>query len=746
LAAGSCAVFGVTLQNIKIMAEIRGTIQADSLPGTPEDDLIFGLTGNDTIAGNLGIDSIFGGKDSDSIDGNAGRDSLFGDLASDTVNGGEDNDFVFGGRGSDVISGNSGNDVLSGDRDTDLLAGGDGADVFVLSRYATADPFRTSGGTSLGNADTIADFAPGTDLIGLAGGLNFSDLNILEAGGDTVIQDRVTGEFLAILRGVRQSSIGPANFTTNINSIVPNPLPAPLTSAYALTPDNRIVGFSLANPQNVISDLPVTGLQAGESLLGIDYRPANGILYGLSSSNRLYTVNPKTGEASQVGSGQFAVSLTPGAAGFDFNPTVDRIRFVNQSGQNGRLNPDTGSQVDFDTLAAGIQLDRNLVYATGDSLRDSFASRNFGSSPAGVGAGYVNNFAGVTSTTLFVIDSNADVLVRQDPPNNGVLNTIGSLGVDATSVLGFDIRSIGSREVAVAALEVGGVSGLYNINLSTGQATFVNRIADGRQINGLALPLPTAYALTVRNGADRIVGFNESAPRNLLSDAAVTGLQPGESLLGIDFRPANGLLYGLGSSNRLYAIDPVTGAASQVGSGQFAVPITPGAVGFDFNPTVDRIRFVTEAGQNGRINPDTGSLVDFDTLTGGIQLDRNLVYAAGDRNFNNPPAGVAAGYVNNFAGATSTTLFVIDSNSDVLVRQDPPNNGVLNTIGPLGVDASTILGFDIRSSGGNETALAAIDVAGVSSLYRINLTTGQASIVGQIGDGRAIKGLALTLI
>ncbi|NJM59125.1 MAG: DUF4394 domain-containing protein [Oscillatoriales cyanobacterium RU_3_3] len=736
------------------MAEIRGTIQADSLSGTPEDDLIFGFTGNDTIAGNLGFDSIFGGKDSDSIDGNAGRDSLFGDLASDTVSGGEDNDFAFGGRGSDVISGNAGNDVLSGDRDADILAGQDGADVFVLTRYAAADPFLTSGGASLGNADTIADFTPGIDLIGLAGGLNFSDLNILEAGGDTVIQDRVTGEFLAILRGVRQSSIGPANFTNNINSIVPNSPPPPLTSAYALTPDNRIVGFSLANPQNVISDLPVTGLQTGESLLGIDYRPANGILYGLSSSNRLYSINPKTGEASQVGSGQFAVSLTPGAVGFDFNPTVDRIRFVNQAGQNGRLNPDTGGLVDFDTLAAGIQLDRNLVYATGDSLRDSFASRNFGSSPAGVGAGYVNNFAGATSTTLFVIDSNADVLVRQDPPNNGVLNTIGPLGVDATNILGFDIRSIGGREVAVAALEVGGISGLYNINLSTGQATFAGRIADGRQINGLALPLPTAYALTVRNGADRIVGFNESAPRNLLSDAAVTGLQPGESLLGIDFRPANGLLYGLGSSNRLYAIDPVTGAASQVGSGQFAVPLTPGAVGFDFNPTVDRIRFVNEAGQNGRINPDTGALVDFDTLTGGIQLDRNLVYAAGDslrdsfasQNFNNPPAGVAAGYVNNFAGATSTTLFVIDSNADVLVRQDPPNNGVLNTIGSLGVDGSAILGFDIRSSGGNETALAAIDVGGVSSLYRINLTTGQAAIVGQIGDGRAIKGLALTLI
>src|SRR4028119_1340517 len=55
------------------------------------------------------------------------------------------------------------------------------------------------------------------------------------------------------------------------------------------------------------------------------------LLYGLGAGNRLYTVNPRTGEASQVGSGQFAVPLTPGAVGFDFNPTVDRIRFVNEA-------------------------------------------------------------------------------------------------------------------------------------------------------------------------------------------------------------------------------------------------------------------------------------------------------------------------------------------------------------------------------------------------------------------------------
>jgi hypothetical protein len=296
-----------------------------------------------------------------------------------------------------------------------------------------------------------------------------------------VIQDRVTGEFLAILKGVRQSSIGPANFTNNISSIVPNPPPPSLTTAYALTPANRIVGFSLANPGSVISDLPVTGLPTGESLLGLDYRPANGVLYGVGASNRLYTVNPKRGEASQVGSGQFAVPLTPGAAGFDFNPTVDRIRLVNQAGQNARLNPDTGAIVDSDTLTGGIQLDGNLAYRAGD--------RNFGNIPGVAAAAYTNNFAGATSTTLFAIDTNLDVLVRQDPPNNGVLNTIGPLGIDAGTVLGFDVRSVGGNETALAAIDVAGVSSLYNINLTTGRASLVGQIGDGRSIQGLALTL-----------------------------------------------------------------------------------------------------------------------------------------------------------------------------------------------------------------------------------------------------------------
>src|SRR4030095_15839230 len=112
--------------------------------------------------------------------------------------------------------------------------------------------------------------------------------------------------------------------------------------------------------------------------------------------------------------------------------------------------------------------------------------------------------------------------------------------------------------------------------------------------------------------------------------------QGGENVLGIDFRPATGELYGLGSTSRLYRIDIANGAAVQVGAGPFSPLLSGTDFGFDFNPQSDRIRVVSDAEQNLRLNPDT--LATF--------VDAAL-----------NPAGnvVAAAYTNNFAGAVSTT-------------------------------------------------------------------------------------------
>ena len=237
------------------------------------------------------------------------------------------------------------------------------------------------------------------------------------------------------------------------------------------------------------------------------------------------------------------------------------------------------------------------------------------------------------------------------------------------------------------------------------------------------------YGVTAGN---RLISIYTDNPRTLLIDVPITGLQAGENILGIDFRPATAQLYGLGSSNRLYTIDRVTGAAGPVTSTTFITPLLGTAFGFDFNPTVDRIRVVSDQEQNLRLHPDTGQVV---------AQDGALAYAAGDPNFGQNPNAVGAGYTNSFSGTTSTTLYDIDSTLDILVSQVPPNNGTLNTIGPLGVNTADLVGFDIEPGCGQ--AFAALQPGSASSLYRINLQTGAATMLGQLGAGLAVRGIAV---
>ncbi len=232
----------------------------------------------------------------------------------------------------------------------------------------------------------------------------------------------------------------------------------------------------------------------------------------------------------------------------------------------------------------------------------------------------------------------------------------------------------------------------------------------------------SAVTLFGVNTSNQLVRFDSATPGMVSTPIAITGLQTGENILGIDFRPVNGQLYGLGSSSRLYSINITTGAATAIGAaGAFTLSGTD--FGFDFNPTVDRIRVVSNTGQNLRLNPDTGAIAATDTpLNPGA------------------PSVTAAAYTNNFAGATTTTLYVIDTTTNSLYTQNPPNNGTLNLVGPLGVVATGTNGFDIASNG---MAFAGLTVGGISQLYTINLTTGAATAVAAIGGGNMLRGLSV---
>jgi hypothetical protein len=504
-----------------------------------------------------------------------------------------------------------------------------------------------------------------------------------------------------------------------------------------LTANNVLVSFDNARPNVVLDRQKVTGLDRGDRLVGIDYRPATGTLYGVGRGESVYTINAVTGVATKIGSGLDTPLSDTASYGVDFNPVVDRLRVVNTEEQNLRINQLTGAIVDSDLVTAGTQLDTSLVYNGADV--------SAGINPQIAAAAYTNSFAGASTTTLYALDAATGNLVTvggvngTPSPNGGLLNTVGSLGVSFTSVAGFDIATQGGVETAYAVLKVAGQPGtrLYTVNLGTGASTFVSRVGGGAALNDIAV-MPAGQVMTALAG-NRLLSFDIQRPDIIQSSVRVTGMVKGDRLLAIDYRPATGELFSIGRKNVLYNINPDTGVATAVGDG-LDVKLGDDEIGFDFNPVVDRIRVVTEDGRNARINQLTGELVDSDLVTAGLQLDTDLTF---NGTSNVDVSSVA--YTQNFAGTTATTLYGLDFEQDILVTQGSvngaptsPNSGQLFAVGSLGVNVTDDdSAFDIITVSGVDRAVAALRVGGkqAAHLYDIDLTTGAATLIGKIGKG-----------
>lgn len=455
---------------------------------------------------------------------------------------------------------------------------------------------------------------------------------------------------------------------------------------YGITANNELVAFNSKNPKNFSSKTAVSGIVSGEKLLSIDFRPATGELYALSNASKLYIINTSNSSARVVSTTAFSPALSGTIASIDFNPTVDRIRLVSNTGQNLRLHPETGA-------VAGTDI-------------------NIASTASISGVAYTNSKAGASSTILYDIDVTSGKLFKQDPPNNGTLVEVGSLGTTFTGQAAFDIKY--DNSTALLALN----NNLHVLDLNTGKATNIGMLQ--QQILDLAIPTePVAYAV---DNSNNLQIFNPNSPMPV--SKSIAGLQSGENILGIDFRPANGQLYALGSSSRIYTINLGTGAATAVGSSPFSTLLAGADFGFDFNPTVDKIRVVSNTGQNLRLDPVTGGITATD-----VALN---------------PAGAmvsAAAYTNNFAGATSTTLFVVDHNTDKLYQQNPPNNGTLVETGSLGINITNANGFDIGSVSQKAYLVATVGTA--TKIYSINTSTGAATSVSDFPN--AVRGFAVGL-
>jgi Domain of unknown function (DUF4394) len=480
-----------------------------------------------------------------------------------------------------------------------------------------------------------------------------------------------------------------------------------------VTSSNRLIAFSSANPAQLLHSVPITNLAPGELILGIDVRPANNRLYALGSTSQLYIINYLSGAATRVGS-PFTPALTGTDFGFDFNPTVDRIRVVSNAGQNLRLHPDTGA------VAA---TDGALTYTAGDP--------NAGRTPQVTAAAYTNpDNDPATGTLLVDIDAALDLAASQNPPNDGRLNTLLPLGVDVAQA-GFDI---GLTDAFIAYQSAGGSTSTL-LQFKGTQPTNAGTIGGGETVPNLAVffglpatpPAERVFAVTANN---ELIGFDAGSATNILSRVPIAPLNTGERIVGIDFRPANNALYALGSSSQLYILDPRTGAATRVGP-PLATTLSGNEFGFDFNPTVDRIRVVSDIGQNLRLHPDTGAVA---------AVDGNLGYAPADANAGQTPRVGGAAYTNpDNNPATGTTLFVIDTGLDVGASQDPPNAGVLNTVLPLGGNAGDVLGFDISM----RQILVAVAAGPSAQTLLFDLANRRS--LGAIGNGETVRALAISL-
>ncbi|HEY0684090.1 MAG TPA: DUF4394 domain-containing protein [Steroidobacter sp.] len=549
----------------------------------------------------------------------------------------------------------------------------------------------------------------------------------------------------------------------------------PASDSNALLSNNMLAAFPASFPAGFETPTTISGVDGNEKLVSIDRRPQNGFLYGLgynatAGSVQLYSISSQTAVATPIGTaGSFVdasgapVRIGVDASttfGLDFNPTVDRIRVVNSAGQNFRMNPNNGALVDGDTMTAGVNMDGGINGPT-VSVHET---------------AYTNSAPSVTVTTQYTIDQTTDTLCIQNPPNAGTQTMCMPLSVTVETVQGFDIPPSvtvnASNSVATGSgTAVVRASGrtqdeLVNINLSTGGVTTSGPL-NNTGVIGIALQQPAATPLFALSAdGTQLMRFLSTA-LNSPATVTISGITAGETLVGIDFRPQTGQLYSFGvnataDNGTIYIIDPQSGAASAVGTaGSIAFVTATGAVvdlppvsagyGFDFNPTVDRIRIVTGTGLNFRLNQITGVPVDGNAAADGNNPDGSI---------NGQPAGstgvTAAAYTNSFGQAAggATTQYVVDPLSNMLFIQNPPNNGTLTagqtiTLNGNTLDFTEANGFDIPSTvrvttpaaAATGSAFAALTVGSATRLYSIDLSNGRATDMGALPAG--ITGLTV---
>jgi len=562
----------------------------------------------------------------------------------------------------------------------------------------------------------------------------------------------------------------------------PTPTPPPAVSAdtYVLTSGNKLLGFAASDPTRVSTvNLAVPGT---ETLLGGDFRPADGQFYVVTrvtagNALKVYTANISTGALGAAiplinnglgaggGTAGSPVTLAGSKVGIDFNPVANALRLVDITGANVRTGLGSGNNTFVDAaVSAGI-----------------------------TETGYTSGFANACNTGLWHI--NRSQLLLSAVPNGLATSpgagarVIGNFGVTADDFSGYDNRVTATGDVFVAALRVGGAYRLYTLNPSTGAATATGGaipVANGENVLGLVTALPASAptlspgnTLAITGGASpALLTFNRppsGSPGRLCSNTPITGIPAAQAIIGADIRPNDGLIYAVtrdaGNAGRLYTI-AADGAATLVASLAADPNDTSSAYSaldgthfaLDFNPIPDRLRLVSNTGQNLRLSvaATAASPTVPPTLAapaGSVTTDTALTTAGGAM----ARAGItAAAYTNSLAGGNAaslnTTLYALDSvlNSLTRIGADPgngtagdagnPNSGIVNAVAELrvanpdGTPSATVIdigdatGFEIVGTTGQALMAATVGANTNASLFTVALTGPNAGAAVNVGS------------
>lgn len=484
----------------------------------------------------------------------------------------------------------------------------------------------------------------------------------------------------------------------------------------AATSNNELIQFDSETPGD-ITTIAISGLvgTAGETLVGIDFRPATGVLYGFTVNNasqgQLYRIDPITGDATPVGTAITDMNLTlsnTASYGFDFNPAADRIRVVNSNGENFRINPNNGALALVDTdLTAGAVIH---------------------------GSAYDRNFAGTTLTTLFGIDVNTDQLVLQgsvngtpNSPNGGAITNVGALGVNATSA-SFDIAN--GTGIGFAVFQVGSTTGLYTINLSTGAATAVGDIGTGTS---------TIVGMAVATEQIEIVNSKTARYTDVDGDIVTIKITKGELTPGMFELGAgpNG-----GAYLRLLNLTDTSFAGTNL-----TITAKPGPDGGDKLASVSYINATGVDLGNVKISGDLQQ-IDAGDASGGVGVKLLSVDTFGRINALNP----ATDLVSTIEGSLNKLTTKKDFNGQLSVSDS--TEGALGRIGSMVIGGSFVGGSATGSGTVTAEQIGSIRIArdligglsdstgviiGIDSIDSVSiggsLLGGVGSASGQVGAG-----------